>query len=212
MLDDARLTRIVFVDNSGFPLEALKDVARRQNPFNKQCEFISLNDNSWPTGLQHGYAELGIVDAALETSQLLKDSHYFLKANGRLTFPGVCRLLDRLPDEIQFAVETRDFKIGKHQRNFVTTQLALFTTQFYRAEMIGIRERMSPEQLDSIEKLLYWKLMPRRGDPHCILRFPTNCDPRGMAAHGYKSYDTFSQSIFRFVRSVARVVAPAVWL
>jgi hypothetical protein len=210
-LPDKRLTQIVFIENSGYPLDGINEVIANQNHLSKQCEVIQTDDNWFPPGIQYGYAELGMVDSALAKSKLLKDSVYFIKATGRLIFPRVCRLLDRLPDDLDFAVEARNFKIGKNHRQFVTTQIALFATEWYRRELVGIRNRMKPDGPDSIEKLFYQHLLPHHQTARCLLRFPVNCDPRGMAAHGFKSYDSLPQTAVRFIRGLGRVVAPSVW-
>lgn len=210
-LPEPRISSIVYVDNSGFSLDSLKEVAERENPFSRTVEFITSSDNHCPPNVHYGYPELGMIDHVLETSKLIRGATHFIKATGRLTFPRVSALLDRIPENPQFVVETRDFKIGRYGRRFVSTQIAIFDVEFYRSQLLGCRREMIDNGPILVEGLFYKRLMPLRHQPGCILRFPTNCDPQGLGGHG-KNYDQIGQSVIRAVRGVGRRIAPWVWI
>ena len=206
---DPRLRKIVFIENTGFPLQSLQDAASASDTYHKEVEFISLRCNDCPLGLTYGYPELTMLDLGLSQSRLFRSSKYIIKVTGRLVFPDLPRLLNRLPDDYMFAVDSRNnrFQTGP----FIPTQLMIFASDFYRQHLIGLRDQMTP-QLAMIENLFYGKLVTFRGQPGAILRWPVNVDPTGRAGHSGKDYGSPKQRVFSLVRAACRVLLPKWWL
>ena len=209
---DSRISAIVFVDNSGYPLSGLSDWLGSFSDAKRPVEFLSFSGNAYPAGTDYGYAELGIIDYALACSELLQASTHFLKATGRLTFHSISRLLDHLPGELYFAVDCRrNALFVPSPQAFVTSQLMLFETAFYCTHLLGIRSLM-PECGTGVEDLFYKKLLPFHRLPGCLLRWPVNVEIRGVAAHfAGKRYDSPRQRFISLLRAILRRMAPWWW-
>lgn len=211
-ISDRRLDKIVFIENSGYPLDALQELAHVSNPLNKQVEFISLCCNEYPEGVQYGYAELNMIDEAFKLSKLLKESSHLIKATGRLTFPTIPRLLDRLKDDLLFAVDCRNNAIlVPYPQVFVTTQLMIFSTSFYREYLLDIKAEMSKD-MGWIEGLFYKKLIAFKDKKGVILRWPVNVDPSGYSSGWSKNYDSLKQKLINQARAICRIILPSWWV
>ena len=200
---DPRLQRILFVDNSGYPLDALKSL-----PGADRVEFISLNCNSYPPENSYGYAEMKMIDLALQ--QTGQQSTHIIKATGRLTFPGISHLLDSIPLSAQFAVDARKWQTpwSRYKRPFIPTQLMVFQRGFYASHLQSSYEEMVGTD-HWIESFLYEKLRLFRGG---LMRFPVSADPVGMPAHRQESYTSGRQKAINRLRAAARVLAPHWWI
>jgi hypothetical protein len=211
-ISDRRLDKIVFIENSGYPLDALKELAHLSNPLNKQVEFISLCCNEYPEGVHYGYAELNMIDEAFKLSKLVNKSSYLIKATGRLTFPTISRLLNRLNDDFMFAVDCRNNKLlVSSPQVFTTTQLMIFSTEFYKKHLLNIKTGLSRD-LVCIETLIYNKLISFQGEKGAILRWSVNVDPSGYSSGWSKSYDSFKQKSINKARAVCRALIPNWWI
>src|SRR5947209_1874837 len=69
-MPEPAIESIVFIDNSNSCLHLLESVVRQHNIHGRKVELLSYDGNSIPAGLHYGYAELGIIDYALEKSSL----------------------------------------------------------------------------------------------------------------------------------------------
>lgn len=211
-LEDPRIDGIVFVENSGYPLDDLRTLASATNPWQRQVEFLSLNDNRYPRDAHYGYAELGMIDEALVASTVLRASTHFIKASGRLTFPDIGRLLKRLPIDCIFAVDCRNNTfLTSLPQLFVSTQLMVFATGFYRENLQGSKSELK-KPVTHIEELFYRKLMGFKDKPGAVLRWPVNVAPRGVAAHWDKNYSSPKHRVINAARGLSRVVFPNWWL
>jgi hypothetical protein len=211
-LHDHRIGDLVLVENSGYPLDTLRKVAGQNNPFHRRVEFIRAESKVYPAHVHYGHAELDMLEKVVRQSAEVAESAYFIKANGRLRFPSISRLLDRLPSEYLFAVDSRRLLAPRSSGNdHVTTQLMLFSTDFYRAHVLGRVDALMNET-GHLEAFFYNALSPFRGTQGAILRWPVNVPPVGHAAHWSKSYDSPQQRAVNLGRAVLRRVAPGVWL
>jgi hypothetical protein len=209
---DERLSHILFLENSGYSLDELKREAEN-NPRGKQVEFISMRCNESPPGVDHGYPEMRMLDLGLEKSELASRATYFMKVTGRLTFPKVSRLLDRLPRSYEFAVDSRNnVHFARRPQVFVTTQLMIFSKEFYEKHIRSLWQQMVPKGYSLIENLFWEELTRYRGQPGVILRWPVNVVPAGIAAHWYKDYSAPRQRLINAGRATARVLLPWWWI
>ncbi len=211
-LNDDRLNRLVFIENSGYSLESLHSIAARENPFQKQVEFISVDANFYPEDVHYGYAELDMVDRAFRTAQLIQPGDIIIKVTGRLQFPKIVRLLNRLPTDLQFSVDCRNNAFMASQpKIFVATQLMIFAHSFYQQHLLDIKLQLSRKN-PTIEYLLYQKLTAFQGQSGVILRWPINVDPVGYAAHWNKKYNDPKRKLISLFRAVCRRVCPNWWI
>ena len=209
-LPDPRIKGVVYIDNSGWPLDELR--SRAAASARRPCEFISIDANEYPPGTHYGYAELGMIDHALGASNLLQQTSHFIKATGRLQFPSVSKLLDRVPEGAKFAVDSRNSTaLRKIPQVFVTSQLLVFSVNFYKTHLVGIREAMGGDQTH-LEKILFEKLLPYRDKPHGMMRWPVIVSAVVNAAHWDKRYDSPRQKAIDAARAVCRVVFPNWWI
>lgn len=97
LLKQKSLSKIVFVDNSGYPLDELKEVVRGNNPFNKEVEFVSFN-SSEDLQLDRSRGELKTIDFALENSEIIKTCDCFAKVTGRVFIKNIDKIALSIPD------------------------------------------------------------------------------------------------------------------
>jgi hypothetical protein len=208
---DPRLRDILFLDNSGYPLDTLRELTEQENALAKKVELLSFQCNEYPAGVHYGYAELALLDTGLSRSALAVECPYFVKATGRLTFPRISRLLDRLPESYWFAVDCRHHRPNGKPQHVATTQLMLFATDFYRGNLCDIKDKLGDPPMKHIENLFYEELIPYHGDPRAILRWPVSVDPAGLSAFG-KNYRGLGQRLKNRARMFLRVLAPGWWV
>ena len=105
-LRDPRIGAVVFADNSGHPLDSLRDLAAAEAPAGLPVEFHSFDFPAPSPNLSYGHPEMQLVNAALDASPALARLPFFAKVTGRYRYPGLPRLLDRLPPDYRVAVDT----------------------------------------------------------------------------------------------------------
>jgi hypothetical protein len=82
-LPDLRINRIICLENTAHPLDEPAALAARENPYGRECEFLSFASNEIPAGLHYGYAEFHTIDAGLARSRLWPASEHLIKAARR---------------------------------------------------------------------------------------------------------------------------------
>jgi hypothetical protein len=211
---DERTGQILFIENSGYPLETLKDIADRENPLQKKVEFIGLDCNWYPTDGNYGHAEMRMLDLGLERSKLQKVTTHMIKVSGRFRFPNLSKLLDRLPPGFDVAVDSRVWRtIGKrYEHPFVPTQIVLFSHCFYTQTLRQGYQELGKNGILLMEWLFYERLIPLIGNAGIVLRFPCNVDPVGFPAHRARSFTHPKQKAVYALRGVARQLAPGWWI
>jgi hypothetical protein len=212
---DERVRRILFIENSGYSLDSLKTIAASENKLGKQTEFISLNCNWYPENSHYGYAEMRMLDLGLQQSRLRRETTHMIKATGRLSFPSLSRLLDRIPDGFDFVADARAWLTPwkKHRVPFVGTQLILFSHDFYASHLQTRYDEMAKNR-HWMESFFYRELsqLPPSAEHPRLLRFPGNVDPVGQPAHRSRSYSHPMQRVTNAFRAAMRRIAPGWWL
>ncbi|MBR8835813.1 MAG: hypothetical protein DSM106950_17790 [Stigonema ocellatum SAG 48.90 = DSM 106950] len=211
-IKEPRITKIIFIDNSGYTLDSLQEIYKKNNVWEKECEFISLNCNEIPPGLHYGFAEFKLLHLGLQKSLLLEGSDYLIKVTGRYQFPTISQLLNCLPQRYKVAADTRNVSLFvPYPRRNVMVGLIIFTVEFYCKYIQEVYQEMqSTPRKSFVEDILYDKLMPMRDDPEVILRWPCNCEPQGIGGNG-DSYTSFRKKFLAVSRSVGRVMFPYWW-
>ena len=209
---DPRLRQIAFAENSGADLSEFRNSAARTD---KSVEIISIPPNHPPPDMHYGYSELQMLDQALSQSQLRQQTTHMIKTTGRLIFPALPRLLDKLPTNLRLAVDARarlPFRPSEH--GFISTQLFIARHDFYddvlRKRYLQLAKENHYPFL--IEHQFFDLLAHRKGEEDLLLRFPVNCEPVGFKAHAATQYNTPSRLLITKARAIARVVAPNFWL
>jgi hypothetical protein len=94
---------------------------------------------------------------------------------------------------------------------FASSQLMIFSKEFYDANLRGIAYELTPES-PYIEEILFNKVIPYRRNAGVILRWPFNVNPVGVTGHDNKTYRTPSRVFASVTRGILRKVAPKWWL
>jgi hypothetical protein len=206
---DPRLKRILLMENSGADMSAFHALAQASA---KQVEILSQPQQAPPAGLHYGYSELVLLDAALERSTLRRETTHMAKATGRLVFPDLPRLLNRMPAAYELAVDARrNLPFRRSANGSIPTQLFLSSHAFYDKHLRKSYLDLRPDYPFYIENLFYDRIMALPRSPGVMLRWPVNCEPRGFAAHAAKRYDSAHRLLITGFRSALRVMAPDWW-
>ena len=78
-----RIRNLVFVENSGWPLDKFKRAASL-NPLGKRVEIVSLSINDFPPARGKSYGELSLLKHGVAASEVLSKTKYVAKVTGRL--------------------------------------------------------------------------------------------------------------------------------
>jgi hypothetical protein len=211
---DPRTCGIVYCDNSTPDLDWTYELA---NQLGCQKEFESLYcpDNYIPKGMHYGYPELGIIDYSIRSSRLLCKYTFFAKVTGRLRFPRISQLLDRLPTSYDACIDYRSAyrKERKSWSNHrARTQLMLFRRNFYINSLLQKRSIMIQNQIITIEEFIPYLLVPSdERSKNIIFRWPIECPPSGIGGNG-DNFDSKKRQIKSFVSSCSRRFMPWLWL
>jgi len=208
---DPRLKRILFVENSGASLLDFRQEA--ETAADKDIEFVSVPPISLPHGLHYGYAEMQMLDYALSRSRHRSITTHMIKATGRLQFPQISALLDRLPSEFDIAVDTcQALPFGLRPQAFVPTQLFLASHSFYGASLQNSYHNLRPDYPFYIEHLIYERLKEMSDNPRILNRWPISVEPLGIAGYSGKPYDRLSRRVLTTLRAALRKPIPGFWL
>jgi hypothetical protein len=210
------LSGVVFADNSGHSLDFLEGAAAEARGRARAVEFLSFDDPGPPEGLHYGYSEFRLVREAVGRSRLAADHRYLIKATGRYTFPDISRLVSRLPADFKVAVDSRLVRpFTRHRHLLSQTALALFDREYFMETLSDLPEDMVPAppwtRKQFVETVLYDRLAARRSDPGVILRWPCNCEPRGIGSNG-DSYSSLRMRTQAALRAACRAALPRLWI
>jgi hypothetical protein len=215
-LPDQLIGGIVFADNSNYPLRELEESAAQLARADRPVEFLSFDFPAPNPNLSYGHSEFLLINRAMERSELLRNGRYFIKATGRYRFPGISRLLRRLPHDFIVAVDSKGFRpFGLRSEPMSCVALTLFDRQFYEATLSGIPAAMVPappwNRQQFVEHVLFDALYPRRADPRVVMRWPCNCEPVGVGSNG-DDYRRFRKRLQQVARAASRRLWPGLWI
>ncbi len=210
------LNRILFLENSGADLAELRVIVETENPRNKEVEFLSLPAHEIPAGINYGYSEMQMLDEGLAGSKLRRETTHMIKVTGRLTFPALGKALDKIANSkelrshpLKLMVDCR--KLGFPRRGYDAQRATLrLLARFLRFRVAELRQ-MNSTDIRLLEHLIFRKVIPFKGRPGYLLRFPCNIDPVGYSGFKSRRYDSARTAISRGIRGVLRVVAPHYW-
>ena len=207
---EPRIVNIVFVENSGYDINPLKIIAQDHNQYNRKIEFIQINAGAIPKGIHYGYAELEMIDEAVEKSALIHQSDYFIKVTGRLYFPELSKLIRSMRGCVHFLSDSRDYSIAGKKKRYIVTTLLIIKKDFYKRKLWMTRNQMMPGIISHFETLYYSILKPiSLKDKRILLRFPFNVNPVGYGAHWNVNYNSVSKRVESTIRGITRVLLPS---
>jgi hypothetical protein len=207
---EAKITHIIFVENSGYDLAELKKIAANENVYDRIIEFIQFKAITIPEGLHYGYSELEILDKAFDLSKSISETDSFIKVTGRLYFPNLSKLLKRIPNSRDVTIDFRDYKFFEIKKQYALTTLIVIKNDFYSRKLYGIKSSMNKERLSLFETLYYEVLEELSlSNRNIVTRFPINVDPVGIGAHWNSNYNSLLKKAFNYTRGLLRVVYPS---
>lgn len=207
---DERIKEIIFAENSGYELTALKTIFENENIYNRKYNLIQKEATIAPDGLHYGYSELELIDYVFEKSQLLTNEDYVIKVTGRLYFPDLSKLISFSIPRYLFVADSRIYNFLGIQNKYILTTLFISRVDFYKNHIFNKRLTMKQLNISFFEKLLIHLLYQKT--LNIMLRFPFNLDPIGIGAHTNKNYGSFKSSLKNNIRSVSRKIFPDFWL
>jgi hypothetical protein len=130
LTQQASVQDIVFVDNSGHPLDALREIAERRSSAGKRVEFISFRTTGYSKEKGRSYGELDILDEALRKSELLGEATSFAKVNGRVFVPNFDRIVRAIASDFDV--------VGRlsHNLTWLGTVLVLFRKEIFARRIL----------------------------------------------------------------------------
>ncbi|MEG3437220.1 hypothetical protein V0288_08830 [Pannus brasiliensis CCIBt3594] len=211
-----RVTKILFVENSGWPLDRLREVAT-ENPDRKQVEFISLNANHFPRAFGKGYGENLLIEQGVLQSNLVRESSYIGKITGRIYLLNLTEILTNIDREFDCLCDFKEpyFKqiTGvKDSIPYADTRFLVFRKSFYH-------EYIQPLHARHRQGCFYSEHQYRRAielaapSTQVLKRFPIEPRFSGIAGHFQgKNYDSHPERVKFAVRSLSRSLLPWLYL
>jgi hypothetical protein len=213
-----RIQKIVFVENSNYPLDRVKE-AIKENPHNKKVEFISLDCNDFPKFLGKGYGESLLIEKGIEKSELIKTVTHVAKITGRIYLLNLTKILEKAPDSYDCLCDFKDQGwfikrlLGQSTaRPNSDTRLLVFSKDLYFKCFQPLHHR-ELSNCFYFELEYYQAILQAKSQFKVINRFPIEPKFRGIAGHfGGKDYGSKPEQVKYALKSVLRKVAPWIHL
>jgi hypothetical protein len=214
-----RVQKIIFAENSGWPLDRFHQLAGTANVHAKEVEVLSFDCNDFPRDKGKSYGELLLIENALDRSQLAESARFVGKLTGRNFLLNLTRVLETLPGAPEFYCDIRDHNFyqmlgmpdcGHH----CDTRFFVMTRHFYDRYIRHTYATLPFESNYMLEGFLYDLIKENEHREKIIKRFRVEPDYRGAAGHFMKNkpkdYGSPAEIWKRRIRSCSRRVAP--WL
>lgn len=85
---------IVFVENSGYDLNELREIVANHDKCKISVEFLSFDGQDFPRNLGKGYGEMIALQYAVKHSEILAKTRKFIKVNGRYYVPNIDKIIN----------------------------------------------------------------------------------------------------------------------
>ncbi len=211
---DERITKIIFAENSGFPLDEIMQIFKHQNIYNREILVIQEIAKNAPAEFHYGYNEIELIQDVIFKHLSNNKNEFIIKVTGRIFFPSISKLLNKFHAEMLFIADSRKIKFLSYNRNYVLTNLFVCNVDFFKNYLTNISEVMRVNGIKHLETVFMYVLFPLYlKDPMKIkLRFPVNIDPIGIGAHWNVNYQSFTKVIGSTIRGIARKFISQIWL
>ena len=203
---------ILFVDNSGHPLDALKSVAARHARPDRPVHFLGYRSEV-PAAWGKSRGEMALIETALaHFSAILPPDAPVWKITGRLKVENLGRMVETQPAGFRVYADFRSVPFvgsrffGNH---WTDTKLIAFTPEGYDAL---IRQDW-PDHVFNVEQLLFDTLRPRLGPGSGIVpRFCTQPVFAGTSGATGRDYAAPRERLKTALRRAGRAAAPWLWI
>ncbi len=217
--NDPGVRRIIFAENSGWPLDRFHEEVAVNNPHAKEVELLSFNCNDYPRERGKSYGELLLMKNAIASSRLATSSKYVGKMTGRNLLLNLTELLERVPREFELLCDIRDHNFYQLLRmpdcgHHCDSRFFVFTRGFFERHFLPIYTSESFASGYPIESILFDLVKSLEKTEPIIKRFQVEPEYGGAAGHFIKNkakdYSSTSEAVKRRIRSYSRRVTP--WL
>lgn len=217
--------KIVFVENSGWDLDKIKNKLSDGDNYVNRIEFISLDYNDFDISRGKGYNEVGIIDQAIEKSKYIKDSKAFFKVTGRYPIYNIEYLLKkaskRIDEGYQLYGDVKDHKIFDWIGNgwcghAFECRLFAITNQLWLNEVSPLKDWLDDEKGKLLEEVMFNAL--RNVDVKKSLRFKQEPHFGGIEGSDVnvswqaRDHSSLRAKIKRGIGNVNRIFLPWLWL
>lgn len=204
--------QVLFVDNSGYPLDTLRRVAEAHARHDRPVRFLSYRSEI-PPAWGKGRGEVALIETALlHFANILPEDAPIWKLTGRLKVRNLGEMVATQPEDYIVYADFRQVPlIGESLggNNCTDTKLIAFTP-------LGWRECLKqdwPNRRFTVEKLLFKALAPQLGPGSAIVpRFRVQPRFEGVSGGSGKSYTSGMDRAKTELRALMRRVAPWLWL
>lgn len=209
---DRKIKGIIFVENSGYDLSALI-AESKNNPFDRAVEFVQYPSGEIPLGIHYGYAELDMIDKVILDSKIIGSFDFVIKLTGRLIFPNLEELINRIDSKYNFMIDSKNYLFGKVKQRYCVTTLFVMRLDFYNKYLYNSKKLLTP-QSPYIEHLFYRIIKPLFNEQHnrVCMRFPISVPPQGIGGHSNINYSSYSFKYKELLRSIFRFLLPNLWI
>ena len=213
-----QIRKIVFVENSGWSLEQIKQVTSN-NPHGKEVEFVSLNCNDFPRKFGKGYGECLLIEKGIAQSRLLPSVTHVAKITGRICLLNLTQLLQSVKVPYECFCDYKDQgwrlrklwgekQVGPH----CDTRFFVVSKTFYNQHLKQLHQEHQQGGF-CIEAQVYDAIKQAEAETTVVSRFPIEPDFRGIAGHFQgKNYESPSERTKFVIRSWTRKMVPWVHL
>lgn len=219
---EASIQRILFVENSAWPLERLKTSV----PHPEKVSWLSLDENNFPREWGKGYGEFLLMDRAVDAlaSNPATAGRLIVKVTGRFPILNIAAMLREFAARrpLALALDVIDHPIydwlrlgwdGHHAR----TILYAVTPDFYKRHLYG-RYKEIPSRFCGAEDLMFDVWRKVRHEAGVWPRFRVEPRLSGFAGSGQLcvitayNYDGWMAKAKRALRQLMRRLLPFLWM
>lgn len=201
--------RIVFLENSDTDLSPLKNALQRTSY--KKVEFISVSSD-YPPSKGKGYGEFRMFDEGLLASEVIHQNDHIWKVTGRLKILNIEQLIRSAPEEYEVYCDLRDVPvIGESLGGNLWMELRTFA---FRRDAYDRYFRDKYAKSFVLEKEFFQTMKTALGKPdtRIIPRFRVQPIIDGYSGYSNANYRSTSYKAKEKLRTIARKVAPGLWL
>ena len=202
--------RIVYVDNSGYPLHEIK---QKINTYFKPI-LLSYQAEIAPEGMHYGYSEIEMITKSILRENFWDENEWVIKITGRLYFPAINRLIHQLTSKRDWVSDVRAKKWNKSGYSYIPSSIFAFKVGFLKKHLSEAKTEMVQLNLSHLELYLFHKINPiyEKEKDKIMIRLPFNLNPEGVGAHWNKTYGNTSDYLVQTTRACLRKIAPFLWV
>jgi hypothetical protein len=204
--------KILFVDNSGYPLDPLRTIASENQKPDRSVYFLSYSSEV-PAAWGKGRGEIALIETALDHFRdILAPNEPVWKITGRLKVRNIGRMIATQPESFNVYADLRDAPFigdtfGGNQ--WADTRLIAFTPKGYDTY---IRQAW-PNKHINIERQMFKTLRQHVGPGSGVVpRFRTQPRFSGVSGGTGKNYNSPLEHTKTIVRIFTRALFPRLWI